>query len=80
MLCNLKDIQLTPGILKVVTGDTHLYLNHLDQVNINLERTPRPYPKLLIKEKKNNIEDFKFEDLELLGYNPYPGIKAEMSV
>ena len=75
MLCNLKDINLTPGILKVVTGDTHLYLNHLDQVNINLERKPRPYPKLLIKEKKDNIEDFKFEDLELLGYNPYPGIK-----
>jgi dihydrofolate reductase / thymidylate synthase len=80
MLCNLKGIQLTPGILKVVTGDTHLYINHLDQVKINLERTPKPYPKLLIKEKKDNIEDFKFEDLELLGYNPYPGIKAEMSV
>ena len=80
MLCNMKGIQLTPGILKVVTGDTHLYINHLGQVKINLERIPKPYPKLLIKEKKDNIEDFKFEDLELLGYNPYPGIKAEMSV
>jgi len=79
LLCNIKGIDLTPGTLKVITGDTHLYLNHLEQVKINLSRIPRPYPKLLIKKRKENIEDFQFEDLELLGYNPYPGIKAEMS-
>ena len=79
LLCNLEGINLTPGTLKVVTGDTHLYLNHLEQVKINLERTPIPFPKLLIREKKTNIEDFCFEDLIVLGYNPYPGIRAEMS-
>ena len=50
--CNLKDIELTPGILTVITADTHLYLNHLEQVNINLERRPKPFPKLIIKEKR----------------------------
>nr|QDY51803.1 thymidylate synthase [Mimiviridae sp. ChoanoV1] len=80
LLCNLEGINLTPGTLKVITGDTHLYLNHLEQVKENLKRTPRPFPKLLIRERKKNIEEFTYEDLILLGYNPYPGIKAEMSV
>ena len=49
MICNLKDIDLTPGELSVITGDTHLYINHIDAVKTNIERTPRPYPMLLIK-------------------------------
>ena len=79
LLCNLEGINLTPGTLKVITGDTHLYLNHLEQAKINLTRKPKPFPKLIIKEKKENIEDFTYEDLNVIGYNPYPGIKAEMS-
>lgn len=79
LLCNLEGINLTPGNLKVITGDTHLYLNHLEQAKINLTRKPKPFPKLIIKEKKENIEDFTYEDLNVIGYNPYPGIKAEMS-
>ena len=79
LLCNLEDINLTPGTLKVITGDTHLYLNHLEQAKINLKRKPRPYPKLIINSKKENIEDFTYEDLNVIGYNPYPSIKAEMS-
>ena len=80
MICNLKDISLTPGILKVITGDTHLYKTHLEQVKENLERTPRPFPKLVISEEKNNIEDYKYEDFKLVGYSPYKNISADMAV
>lgn len=80
MICALKDIDLHPGELTVVTGDTHLYQSHLDAVNQNLEREPRPFPKLVIKQEKDNIEDFNWEDIGLYGYNPHPSIKAEMAV
>ena len=80
MICNLKDIDLTPGILTVVTGDTHIYKTHLEQATLNLERIPRPFPKLVIKKKKEKLEDFKFEDMEILGYKPYKSISADMAV
>ena len=80
MICNLKDINLTPGILTAVTADTHLYLNHLEQVKKNLERTPKPFPKLIIKEKKDKLEDFEFTDMIFLGYNPNKSISANMAV
>lgn len=80
MICNLNGIELTPGDLSVITGDAHLYNSHLDGVNQMLERTPRPFPKLVIKNKKDKIEDFNWEDIGLYGYNPYPGIKVEMAV
>ena len=81
MLCNTEGIDLTPGELTVFIADAHLYKTHLDQVKLNLERRPYPFPKLLIKgEKKKNITDFKFEDIELLGYKAHPNIKAEMAV
>lgn len=80
MICNLKDIDLTPGILTVVTGDTHIYKTHLEQATLNLERIPRPFPKLVIKNKKEKLEDFKFEDMKILGYKPYKSISADMAV
>ena len=80
LLCNLEGIDLQPGELTVISGDTHLYINHLEQVEKNLLRTPRPFPKLLLKEKRKKIEQFIYEDLILLGYNPYPGMKAPMAV
>ena len=79
MICNLEDIDLTPGDLTVISGDTHLYLTHLEQVRENLERTPRPFPKLVVSGKKN-IEDYQYQDVKLIGYNPYPNIKAPMAV
>ena len=79
LLCNLEDIDLTPGDLTVISGDTHLYLTHLEQVRENLERTPRPFPKLVVSGKKN-IEDYQYQDVKLIGYNPYPNIKAPMAV
>ena len=62
------------------TGDTHLYLNHFEQAKLQLARTPRPLPKMKINPDVKSIFDFKFEDFELIDYNPYPHIAAEVSV
>ncbi len=60
-------------------GDTHLYLNHFEQVDEQLSRTPRTLPKMHINPDVKSIFDFKYEDFELEGYDPYPTIKAPMS-
>ena len=60
-------------------GDTHLYLNHFEQVEEQLSRTPRALPKMKINPNVKSIFDFKYEDFELEGYDPYPTIKAPMS-
>ena len=62
------------------TGDTHLYLNHLEQVDTQLMRTPRPLPKMKINPDVKDIFSFKYEDFELTDYNPWPHIKADVSV
>lgn len=80
MICNLNGIDYTPGTLTVVTGDTHLYLSHINQAEENLKRTPKPYPKLIVKEKKNSLEEFVYEDMRIIGYNPDKNIKATMAV
>jgi thymidylate synthase len=81
MICNLEDIDLTPGELIVITGDTHLYKNHLEQVNKNLERQCYPAPKLIFTSgTKKDLRDYKFEDLQLIGYHCGPSIKADMAV
>lgn len=60
-------------------GDTHLYLNHFEQVEEQLSRTPRPLPKMRINPEVRSIFDFKYEDFTLEDYDPYPTIKAPMS-
>ena len=62
------------------TGDTHLYLNHLEQAHLQLTREPRPLPKMLINPEVSSIFDFKYEDFQLTDYNPHPHIKAAVSV
>ena len=62
------------------TGDTHLYLNHLKQAKLQLTRTPRPLPRMLINPDVKSIFDFQYEDFQLIGYDPHPHIKAEVSV
>ena len=61
-------------------GDTHLYLNHLEQVKLQLTRTPRPLPKMTINPDVKDIFSFKYEDFKLENYDPWPHIKAEVSV
>jgi thymidylate synthase len=74
-VCGLK-----PGEFIHTTGDTHLYLNHLEQARLQLTREPRPLPKMKINPDVKSIFDFKYEDFELIGYDPHPHIKAEVSV
>ena len=62
------------------TGDTHLYLNHIEQAKLQLTRAPRPLPRMVINPDVKDIFDFKYEDLELAGYDPWPHIKAAVSV
>ena len=62
------------------TGDTHLYLNHLKQAKLQLTRTPRPLPRMLINPDVKSIFDFQYEDFQLIGYDPHPHIKVEVSV
>ncbi len=62
------------------TGDTHLYLNHLDQARLQLTRTPRPLPRMVINPNVRDIFAFRYEDFRLEGYDPWPHIKAEVSV
>ncbi len=61
-------------------GDVHIYSNHFDQVKEQLKRKPRLFPKMKINPKIKNIDDFKFEDFTIEGYNPYPPIKGEVTV
>jgi thymidylate synthase len=61
-------------------GDTHLYSNHMEQVDLQLTRTPRSLPTMKINPAIKDILDFKFEDFTLEGYDPYPGIKAPVAV
>ena len=61
-------------------GDLHLYLNHLDQVHEQLARTPRPLPQMKLNPTVRNLRDFCYEDFQLENYDPYPAIKAPISI
>ena len=62
------------------TGDTHLYLNHIEQARLQLTRTPRPLPRMVINPDVKDIFDFRYEDFQIEGYDPWPHIKAAVSV
>ena len=61
-------------------GDTHLYSNHMEQVELQLERSPRPLPNMRINPDKKDLLDFVYEDFTLENYDPYPGIKAPVAI
>ena len=61
-------------------GDCHLYLNHLDQVETQLARAPLPLPKLLIKRRPASLYEYRYDDFEIVDYQPHPAIKAPVAV
>lgn len=78
MVAQVTNLQL--GDFVYTTGDTHLYLNHLEQADLQLTRTPRALPKMRLNPAVKSIFDFKYEDFTLEDYNPYDHIKAQVSV
>ena len=71
---------LKPGDFIYTTGDTHLYLNHIEQARLQRTRTPRPLPAMRLNPDVKNIFDFVYEDFTLENYDPWPHIKADISV
>ena len=75
-----QQCELTPGEIIISTGDSHIYNNHIEQVNTQLSREPRALPTLRIRRKPESIYDYRFDDFEIEGYDPHPHIKAAVSV
>ena len=78
MMAQVTD--LMPGEFVHTLGDAHIYLNHLEQVKLQLSRRPRPLPVMKINPQVKDIFGFSYDDFELTQYNPYPHIKGEISV
>lgn len=74
-VCGLK-----PGEFIHTTGDTHLYLNHLEQARLQLSRQPRPLPRMVLNPDVKDLFSFRYEDFQLEGYDPWPHIAAKVSV
>ncbi len=74
-VCNLR-----PGEFVHTFGDTHLYLNHLEQAREQLSRQPRALPRMILNPEVGNLFDFRYEDFNLVGYEPHPAIKAPVAV
>lgn len=73
-------VGLEPGDFVHTLGDAHLYLNHLDQAELQLSRAPREAPRLALTPGINSLFDYRFDDIAIEGYDPHPSIKAEVAV
>ena len=71
---------LQPGEFVHTTGDTHIYRNHFEQVDLQLTREPRPLPVMKLNPEVKSLFDFKYEDFTLEGYDPWPAVKAPVAV
>ena len=78
MVAQVCDLQV--GDFVHTLGDTHLYLNHVEQARLQLERDPRPLPTLRLNPERKSIDEFVIEDVEVLGYDPHPAIRAPIAV
>jgi thymidylate synthase len=78
MMANVTGLQ--PGSFVHTFGDVHLYQNHFDQAREQLSREPKPLPRLVIQGAPEHVDGFKFEDFEIIGYEPHPHIKATVAV
>jgi len=72
--------ELRPGEFIHTLGDAHLYLNHLEQARLQLTRTPRPLPQIRLNPARKALEEFVYDDFELMNYDPHPSIKAPVAV
>ena len=75
-----QQCDLEPGEIIITTGDSHIYTNHLEQVREQLSRQPRPLPRLNILRRPQSIYDYRFEDFQLLDYDPCAHIPAPVAV
>lgn len=80
LLMLAQQAELTPGELVWVSGDTHLYMNHLDQAREQITRTPRPFPTMKLVGSPNSIDSYRIDDFVVEGYDPHPAIKADVAV
>ena len=71
---------LKPGEFVHTLGDAHLYLNHVEQARLQLQREPRPLPTMTLNPEVNSLFDFVYDDFTVTGYDPHPHIKAEIAV
>ena len=78
MVAQVCDLQ--PGDFVHTLGDAHLYLNHLEQAQLQLTRAPLPAPRLRLNPQRRRIEDFRFDDIEIVDYQSHPAIKAPIAV
>ena len=78
MIAQVCDLE--PGEFVHTFGDVHLYNNHIEQAQLQLQRTPKKLPTMKINPNIKNIFDFTYEDFELVNYDPHPHIKAEVSL
>lgn len=78
MVAKITDLEV--GDFVHTLGDAHIYSNHFDVINTQLERVPKPLPKLIIHGNQKSIDDFKFEDFELVGYDPHPRLVGKVAV
>jgi thymidylate synthase len=75
-----QQCDLEPGDFVWTGGDCHIYSNHFEQVREQLAREPRPLPRLSIKRRPASLFEYRYEDFEVLGYDPHPHIKAPVAV
>lgn len=78
MVAQVCDLEV--GDFVHTLGDTHLYLNHLDQARLQLEREPRPLPVLRLNRERSALDQFDMDDVEVIGYDPHPAIRAPIAV
>lgn len=78
MVAHVTDLE--PGEFVHTFGDAHIYRNHFDQIREQLSREPRPLPRMVLNPEVKSIDDYKYEDFTLEGYDPWPAIKGEVSV
>ena len=71
---------LRPGDFILTLGDAHIYRNHLDQVRLQLSRSPRPLPRMELNPARSSLFDFRYDDFRLVGYDPHPHITGQVSV